>query len=109
MLAKIVKEHNSAQQIHKELQGEESSILYSLNVFQKRKNEAIVAAQNFSNAIIDHLNYSISRAYNNQKRLDVEAKKLENNAMVLVKQTGKWVQLTDQLNQALKVINASYC
>ncbi|MFH4978781.1 hypothetical protein AB6A40_005490 [Gnathostoma spinigerum] len=91
MLSTLVKEHNARKALHKELQ-------------EKRKNEAIVAANALSDAIVDHLNHSVSVAYNNQKRLDVEAKKLEHNATTLAQQTEQWIQLIDSFNRALKEI-----
>ena len=90
---------------------------------EKRKTDALTAANSFTQAVVAHLNTRlcsalmvdnhhpllpvccrVSHAYNNQKRLDVEAKKLQNNVSTLVKQTNQWLQLTDNFNQALKEI-----
>uniref|UniRef100_A0A915N0K0 Biogenesis of lysosome-related organelles complex 1 subunit 1 n=1 Tax=Meloidogyne javanica TaxID=6303 RepID=A0A915N0K0_MELJA len=46
----------------------------------------------------------LSYAYNNQKRLDVECKKLENKSCNLIKYAEQWVDLVEQMNQTLKEI-----
>ncbi|MCP9259154.1 GCN5-like protein 1 [Dirofilaria immitis] len=70
MLTRMIKEHDAAQ--------------------QKKKNEAIVAAQNLTGAVVDHLNYS--------------SEKVGENASELARQAEQWIQITDSFNQALKEI-----
>jgi len=91
MLTAIAKEHMAQQQIRRAQQ-------------ERRKNEAVVAVQTLTSQLVDKVNGRVSHAYNNQKRLDIEAKKLEKNATVLVRQTDQWLQLTENLNLALKEV-----
>uniref|UniRef100_A0AC34F477 Biogenesis of lysosome-related organelles complex 1 subunit 1 n=1 Tax=Panagrolaimus sp. ES5 TaxID=591445 RepID=A0AC34F477_9BILA len=89
MLPQIVKDSHFKQQIRRELQ-------------EKRKNEAIVAAHSFSNAVVDHLNAKVSHAYNNQKRIDVEGKRLDNNAAKLILQAEQWASMIESFTNAIK-------
>lgn len=91
ILSEMIKEHAIRQNVAKEMQ-------------EKRKNESVVAAHSLTEAIVDHLNIRVSHAYNNQKRIDVECKKLESNGANLIKYTEQWVELVEQMNQALKEI-----
>lgn len=91
MLAQMAKEHNVRQMARRELQ-------------EKRKAEALTSAGNFTQAVVAHLNAKVAHAYHQQKRLDVEAKKLQSNVQTLVRQTNQWLQLTDNFNTALKEI-----
>jgi len=90
-LADMIKAHTTKQQIQKEMQ-------------EKRKNEVIVAVHGLSNAIVDQLNTRISHAYNNQKRIDVECKRLENNSQALARQAEQWINLINSFNDTLKEI-----
>jgi len=46
----------------------------------------------------------VSLAYTNQRRLDIEAKKLQANLNVLTEQTNEWLKLIEGFNHALKVM-----
>ncbi|KAK3917614.1 Biogenesis of lysosome-related organelles complex 1 subunit 1 [Frankliniella fusca] len=91
MLSSLVKDHQSKQAVRKERQE------------QKRK-DAIAAANNLTQALVDHLNVGVAQAYLNQKRLDAEAKHLHHNATNFAKQTQQWLNLVENFNGALKEI-----
>ncbi|KAL3096157.1 hypothetical protein niasHT_029193 [Heterodera trifolii] len=91
MLTGMVKEHMARQHLRREQQ-------------EKLKNEAIVAAHELTEALVDHLNHRVSYAYNLQKRLDVECKKLETQSAALARHADAWVALVGDMNQALKEV-----
>lgn len=91
MLSTIVKEHQSKQAARKERQE------------QKRK-EAVQAASNLTQALVDHLNVGVAQAYLNQKKLDAEAKQLQHSATNFAKQTQSWLNLVEAFSSALKEI-----
>ncbi|XP_034945239.1 biogenesis of lysosome-related organelles complex 1 subunit 1 [Chelonus insularis] len=91
MLSSIVKEHQSKQTARKELQD------------QKRK-EALRAANNLTQALVDHLNVRVAQAYLNQRKLDAEAKQLQQSATAFAKQTHSWLNLVESFSSSLKEI-----
>ncbi|XP_017891433.2 biogenesis of lysosome-related organelles complex 1 subunit 1-like, partial [Ceratina calcarata] len=70
---------------------------------QKRK-EAVQAASNLTQALVDHLNVGVAQAYLNQKKLDAEAKQLQHSATNFAKQTQSWLNLVEAFSSALKEI-----
>ena len=46
--------------------------------------------------------YSVEKAYNNQRKLENEAKKLQNHVDLFSKQTQLWINMLENFNQALK-------
>ncbi|KYN14692.1 Biogenesis of lysosome-related organelles complex 1 subunit 1 [Trachymyrmex cornetzi] len=91
MLSAIVKEHQSKQAVRKERQE------------QKRK-DAVQAASNLTQALVDHLNVGVAQAYLNQKKLDAEAKQLQHSATNFAKQTQLWLNLVESFSSSLKEI-----
>ncbi|KAK6320860.1 hypothetical protein J4Q44_G00078360 [Coregonus suidteri] len=91
MLSRLLKEHQSKQNERKELQ-------------EGRRREAITAATCLTEALVDHLNVGVAKAYVNQRKLDHEVKTLQVQAGQFSKQTGQWISMVEGFNQALKEI-----
>ncbi|XP_017708782.1 PREDICTED: biogenesis of lysosome-related organelles complex 1 subunit 1 [Rhinopithecus bieti] len=91
MLSRLLKEHQAKQNERKELQ-------------EKRRREAITAATCLTEALVDHLNVGVAQAYMNQRKLDHEVKTLQVQAAQFAKQTGQWIGMVENFNQALKEI-----
>uniref|UniRef100_A0A5F9DMX2 Biogenesis of lysosome-related organelles complex 1 subunit 1 n=1 Tax=Oryctolagus cuniculus TaxID=9986 RepID=A0A5F9DMX2_RABIT len=89
MLSRLLKEHQAKQNERKELQ-------------EKRRREAITAATCLTEALVDHLNVGVAQAYVNQRKLDREVKTLQAQAAQFAKQTGQWIGMVENFNQALK-------
>ncbi|KAM9522830.1 biogenesis of lysosome-related organelles complex 1 subunit 1 isoform X1 [Oncorhynchus nerka] len=96
MLSRLLKEHQSKQNERKELQGERKE--------EGRRREAITAATCLTEALVDHLNVGVAKAYVNQRKLDHEVKTLQVQAGQFSKQTGQWISMVEGFNQALKEI-----
>ncbi|KAF5272128.1 hypothetical protein FQA39_LY01210 [Lamprigera yunnana] len=89
MLSSMIKDHQIRQNVKKESQ-------------ESKRKEAIVAASNLTQALVDHLNVGVAQAYLNQKRLDAEAKQLHTSAISFAKQTNQWLNLVETFSSALK-------
>jgi len=89
MLSSLVKEHQARAHSHKELQ-------------ERRKQDALAAANKLTDALVDHLNVGVAQAYLNQKRLDAEAKQLHKSATNFAKQTQAWLSVVESFNTSLK-------
>ncbi|XP_050543566.1 biogenesis of lysosome-related organelles complex 1 subunit 1 [Daktulosphaira vitifoliae] len=89
MLSTLVKEHQIKQAERKEIQ-------------EIKRKEAVNAAKDLTNALVEHLNVGVAQAYLNQKKLDAEAKQLHQSAILFSKQTSQWLTLIDSFNSALK-------
>jgi len=89
MLSSMVKEHQAKQSSRKEIQ-------------ENKRKEAVAAASDLTQALVDHLNVGVAQAYLNQKRLDAEAKQLHSSAINFSKQTNQWLNLVETFSSALK-------
>ncbi|XP_055254551.1 biogenesis of lysosome-related organelles complex 1 subunit 1-like isoform X2 [Moschus berezovskii] len=90
VLFHMLKEHQAKQNERKKLQ-------------QKRR-EAITSATCLTEVLVDHLNVGVAQANRSQRKLDHKVKTLQIHAAQSAKQTGQWVGMVQNFNQALKEI-----
>eukprot|EP01135_Chromosphaera_perkinsii_P004901 Nk52_evm6s304 gene=Nk52_evmTU6s304 len=89
MLSQVLKQHQAEQQERK-----------SDN--ERRRKEVLAAANAVSHAMMSSLTESVSKVFNNQKLLEFEAKKLQQQSVTFQKNSGQWLQMIDSFNGALK-------
>ncbi len=89
MLSRIVKDHQEKQALFRGQQ-------------DKRRKAALIAVQKCSNAMVDSLNSSVEKAYDNQRKLDSEAKALQSHSSRYIKQTTQWLNLVEGFHKNLK-------
>ncbi|KAK7601238.1 hypothetical protein V9T40_008679 [Parthenolecanium corni] len=91
MLSRLMKEHHAKQAERKEKQ-------------EVKRKDAIAAANDLTQALVEHLNLGVAQAYLNQKKIEEEVKQLHQNMAQFSKQTQQWVQLIGNFNGSLKQI-----
>lgn len=70
---------------------------------QERKRKAALASvQKCTHAMVNSLNSGVEEAYENQRKLDKEAKALQANSARYVKQTTQWLAMVEGFNKSLK-------
>lgn len=89
MLSRVVKEHQERQVLFREQQ-------------DRKRRVALEAVQKCSDAMVDSLNSSVEKAYENQRKLDREAKALQSHSSRFIKQTSQWLNLVEGFHKNLK-------
>ena len=89
MLSRMVKEHQDKQAVLRDKQ-------------DKRRKAALASVHKCTNAMVDSLNFGVEKAYENQRKLDREAKTLQSHSVRYVKQTNQWLNLVEGFHKNLK-------
>ncbi len=89
MLSRVVKEHQERQAAFRDQQ-------------ERRRKAALVAVHRCTGAMVDSLNSGVEKAYENQRKLDREAKALQAHSARYVKQTSQWLSLMEGFHKNLK-------
>lgn len=89
MLSRMVKEHQDKQAVLRDKQ-------------DKKRKAALASVHKCTNAMVDSLNSGVEKAYENQRKLDREAKTLQSHSVRYVKQTSQWLNLVEGFHKNLK-------
>eukprot|EP00466_Bigelowiella_natans_P005222 jgi/Bigna1/132158/aug1.16_g6866 len=88
-LSEIVTQHRkTSQQLRSDL--------------DKERQDLVKTAEELGQSIIDKLDKGVGKTYENQRRLEVEAKTLERKVVDFAKEINQWTTLYSQFNDALK-------
>ncbi|EGW12537.1 Biogenesis of lysosome-related organelles complex 1 subunit 1 [Cricetulus griseus] len=120
MLSRLLKEHQAKQNERKELQGSLSprkqegvgdrpvaGFLGSATLAKAVKRDfpkAQPGNPGIANPLPKVVEKGVAQAYMNQRKLDHEVKTLQVQAAQFAKQTGQWIGMVENFNQALKEI-----
>ncbi len=85
----MVREHQERQAILREEQ-------------DRKRKAALLSVQKCTHAMVDSLNSGVEKAYENQRKLDREAKALQAHSTRYVKQTTQWLSLVEGFHKSLK-------
>jgi len=91
MLSSLLKDHQAKQAAKKEQQ-------------EQLRKDALNAAGELTDALVDHLNVGVAQAYLNEKKLDTEARQLQQNAANFSRQAQQWLHLVENFSSALKEV-----
>ncbi len=91
MLSRYVKEHNERQSGLKEEQ-------------EKKRRAAVSSVQKCTVSMVNCLNDGVEQAYENQRKLDKEAKSLQNHSAKYARQTTQWLNLIEGFHKNLKTL-----
>ena len=69
---------------------------------ERKRRAALAAVHKCTHSMVDSLNSGVEKAYENQRKLDREAKALQANSARYVKQTTQWLSLVEGFNKSLK-------
>jgi len=69
---------------------------------EKKRKQVISSINNVSSALLDSVNNEVSAIFNNQKKLEGEAKALQVATQKFSKQTTQWLTLVENFNNSLK-------
>ncbi|XP_028397608.1 biogenesis of lysosome-related organelles complex 1 subunit 1-like [Dendronephthya gigantea] len=89
MLSRALKEHHVQKQRIRDQQ-------------ELKRKEAFESANVVVDKLVSTLNDGVEEVYQNQKKLEAEAKQLQSHAAQFSKQTIQWLQLAEGFNRALK-------
>ncbi|XP_046847174.1 biogenesis of lysosome-related organelles complex 1 subunit 1-like [Xenia sp. Carnegie-2017] len=89
MLSRAVKEHTAQRQNRKDQQ-------------EKKRKEVFESTNVVVDKLVSTLNDGVEEIYQNQKKLESEAKQLQTHTAQFSKQSIQWLQLAEGFNRALK-------
>ena len=89
MLSRYVKEQQDKQSGLKDEQ-------------ERKKKAAVASVQKCTMSMVNCLNDGVEQAYENQRKLDKEAKALQSHSAKYVRQTTQWLSLIEGFHKNLK-------
>uniref|UniRef100_A0A7S3Z9Z0 Biogenesis of lysosome-related organelles complex 1 subunit 1 n=1 Tax=Lotharella globosa TaxID=91324 RepID=A0A7S3Z9Z0_9EUKA len=72
------------------------------NDLEKEKQDFVKSVEELGRSLLDKLDKGVGKTYENQRRLEAEAKNLEGKAVTFANEINQWTTLYSSFNDALK-------